>query len=100
MNQLAGLSLITGAIPWSALFGGIMDGYARGHGGLAPVVAVADPNGAQSANTLCMDSRIAPADTYLCVDVPRWITGTLNVTPATGRWAVGGFSYGATCALE
>ncbi len=77
-----------------------MDRYAAAHSGLAPVVVVVDPNGTQTANTLCMDSNIARADTYLSVDVPRWIAATLDVEASTRRWAVGGFSFGATCALE
>lgn len=77
-----------------------MDEFASGHGGVAPVVVVADPNGTQSANTLCLDSQIARADTYLAVDVPAWISATLDVDPAHSQWAVGGFSFGATCALQ
>jgi enterochelin esterase-like enzyme len=77
-----------------------MDSFAAAHGGVAPVVVVADPNGSQSANTLCMDSRIAQADTYLSDDVPRWISATLDVDPNHQKWAVGGFSFGATCALQ
>ncbi|MDQ0677878.1 enterochelin esterase-like enzyme [Arthrobacter pascens] len=77
-----------------------MDSFAAAHGGVAPVVVVADPNGSQSANTLCMDSRIAQADTYLSDDVPRWISATLDVDPNHRKWAVGGFSFGATCALQ
>ena len=77
-----------------------MDSFAAAHGGVAPVVVVADPNGSQAANTLCMNSRIAQADTYLSDDVPRWINATLDVDPNHRKWAVGGFSFGATCALQ
>jgi enterochelin esterase-like enzyme len=77
-----------------------MDTFAAGHGGIAPVVVVADPNGSQSANTLCLDSRIARADTFLAVDVPAWINATLDVDPTHSRWAAGGFSFGATCAMQ
>ena len=66
-----------------------MDDFAAAHGGVAPVVVVADPNGSQQANTLCMDSRIAHADTYLSKDVPAWIATTLDVSPdhRLGPWA-------------
>lgn len=77
-----------------------LDDFASSHRGIAPVVVVADPNGSQSANTLCLDSRIAKADTYLAVDVPSWISATLDVDPDHRRWAAGGFSFGATCALQ
>ena len=77
-----------------------MDRFAQDHDGVAPVVVVVDPNGTASANTLCMDSRIAKADTFLAVDVPRWIGQTLDVDPDHRQWAAGGFSFGATCALQ
>lgn len=77
-----------------------MDSFAAQHGGVAPVVVVVDPNGSQSANNLCMDSAIAKADTYLSVDVPAWISATLDVDPDHRQWAVGGFSFGATCAVQ
>jgi enterochelin esterase-like enzyme len=77
-----------------------MDTFAARHGGVAPVVVVADPNGSQPANTLCLDSQIARADTFLAVDVPAWINATLDVDPRHTRWAAGGFSFGATCAMQ
>lgn len=77
-----------------------MDSFARSRGGVAPVVVVPDPNGSQSANTMCMDSRIAKADTYLSRDVPEWISSTLSVDTNHNQWAIGGFSFGGTCALQ
>jgi S-formylglutathione hydrolase FrmB len=77
-----------------------MDRFAAEHDGVAPVVVVVDPNGSASANTLCMDSRIARADTFLSRDVPQWIEQNLDVDTDHGRWAAGGFSFGATCALQ
>lgn len=80
--------------------GGQMDRFAAQHGGLAPVVVVVDPNGSASGNSLCMDSQIAQADTFLSQDVPDWIGRTLDVENNHQQWAVGGFSFGATCALQ
>ncbi|MFS0718937.1 alpha/beta hydrolase-fold protein [Arthrobacter sp. 1P04PC] len=77
-----------------------MDRFAAGRNGLAPVVVVVDPNGSASGNTLCMDSGIAQADTFLSEDVPGWISQTLDVDTDKRQWAVGGFSFGATCALQ
>lgn len=77
-----------------------MESFADRHGGVAPVVVVVDPNGSQSANTLCMDSDLAKADTYLSQDVPAWIMNTLDVDADPRQWAVGGFSFGATCAVQ
>ncbi|QCB97032.1 esterase [Arthrobacter sp. PAMC25564] len=79
---------------------GRLDRFASAHNGVAPVVVVVDPNGSATGNTLCMDSRIAQADTFLARDVPAWINRTLDVDPDPRQWAVGGFSYGATCAVQ
>jgi len=77
-----------------------MDRFAAAHAGVAPVVVVVDPNGSPAGNTLCMDSRIAQADTYLARDVPAWIRATLDVDTDPRQWAAGGFSFGATCAVQ
>jgi enterochelin esterase-like enzyme len=77
-----------------------MDRFASTHHGVTPVVVVVDPNGTASANTLCMDSRIARADTFLSQDVPLWISQTLDVDSDHRQWAAGGFSFGATCAMQ
>jgi S-formylglutathione hydrolase FrmB len=77
-----------------------MDRYAAEHYGVAPVVVVVDPNGSASGNTLCMDSSIARADTFLATDVPAWINRTLDVDPDPKQWAAGGFSFGGTCAMQ
>ena len=78
-----------------------MDAYAAEHAGLAPVVVVADWLGEANANPLCVDSAAGGNDfTYLSKDVPEWIRTNLQVDPRPDRWAVGGLSAGATCALQ
>lgn len=77
-----------------------MDRFAAEHHGVAPVVVVVDPNGSASGNTMCLDSRIAQADTFLSQDVPAWIGQTLDVDPDHRQWAAGGFSFGGTCAVQ
>jgi enterochelin esterase-like enzyme len=77
-----------------------MDEWAAAHEGLAPVVVMPDALGAETANPMCMDSALGRVDTYLSQDVPAWVTGTLHVDPDHAHWAVGGFSYGGTCALQ
>ncbi|MET4094782.1 alpha/beta hydrolase-fold protein [Arthrobacter sp. UYCu712] len=77
-----------------------MDRFASAHHGVAPVTVVVDPNGSAAGNTMCMDSRIAQADAFLSRDVPAWISGTLDVDPDHRQWAVGGFSFGGTCAMQ
>ncbi|MCU1532072.1 MAG: esterase [Arthrobacter sp.] len=77
-----------------------MDRFAAEHHGVAPVVVVVDPNGSAAGNTMCLDSRIAQADSFLSKDVPAWIGRTLDVDPDYRQWAAGGFSFGGTCAVQ
>jgi S-formylglutathione hydrolase FrmB len=77
-----------------------LDQFAAANGGLAPVTVVVDPNGPKDTITMCMDSDIARADTYLSQDVPSWITSELGVDANHAHWAFGGFSYGGTCAIQ
>lgn len=77
-----------------------MDAWASNHEGLAPVVVVADATGSAVANPLCVDSPKGNAATYLSVDVPQWIKNNLQVSTDPSHWAIGGLSYGGTCALQ
>ena len=77
-----------------------LDAWADAHHGLAPVVVMPDDLGSEASNPLCMDSARGKADTYLSVDVPSWISDHLEVDTDHADWAVGGFSYGGTCALQ
>lgn len=77
-----------------------LDDYASHHGGLAPLVVIPDPNGSDQANTMCLNSTIAQADTYMSKDVPNWINANLDADTNPAHWAIGGFSYGATCSLQ
>lgn len=77
-----------------------LDAFAATHNGLAPVTVVVDPNGADTANTMCMDSAIAKAETYLVKDVRDWITAELGIDTNPEHWTFGGWSYGGTCAIQ
>ena len=77
-----------------------MNRFADAHAGLAPVVVVADGTGSELANPLCTDSPLGNVATYLAVDVPTWIKAHLQIDPQPRAWAVGGLSYGGTCALQ
>jgi enterochelin esterase-like enzyme len=77
-----------------------MDRFAAKHAGVAPVTVVVDPIGAPSNNTLCMDTKIAQAETYLVQDVVPWIKSHLSVATDAQHWAAGGFSFGGTCAVQ
>ncbi|MBP2326591.1 enterochelin esterase-like enzyme [Kibdelosporangium banguiense] len=78
----------------------IMDRFAEAHNGLAPVVVMPDTTGTAFGNPLCLDSRLGASETYLTRDVPAWIGQNLQIDTDTRHWAVAGFSYGGTCALQ
>ncbi|WP_035795368.1 alpha/beta hydrolase [Kitasatospora mediocidica] len=77
-----------------------MDAFAAAHHGLAPIVVVADPIGSDFNNTLCMNSKIAQAQTYLAEDVPNWVHAHLQTAAGRAHWSIGGLSLGGTCALQ
>jgi len=79
---------------------GVMDRFAADHHGLAPVVVMPDALGSFWGNPLCINSRLGQADTYLSVDVPNWARANLHINPDTRTWAVGGGSFGGTCAWQ
>lgn len=78
----------------------IMDEFAARHAGIAPLVVMPDALGSGLANPLCADTTLGNADTYLSKDVPEWVRQNLQVDTDTNQWAVGGFSFGGTCALQ
>ncbi|MFE2724561.1 alpha/beta hydrolase [Kitasatospora sp. NPDC059327] len=77
-----------------------MDAFAAEHQGLAPIVVMADQIASSMGNTLCMDSRIAKAQTYLAEDVPDWIRTHLQTATGRTSLAIGGMSLGGTCSLQ
>jgi S-formylglutathione hydrolase FrmB len=76
----------------------VADRFAAAHDGLAPVVIVPDATGSAFGNPMCLDSRLGRTETYLGTDVPEWAAANLQVDPE--RRAIGGFSFGGTCALQ
>lgn len=76
----------------------VADRFAAAHHGLAPIVVVPDVTGSDLGNTMCLDSRLGRAETYLADDVPAWVARHLQADPV--RRAIGGFSFGGTCAVQ
>ncbi|MFB9415156.1 alpha/beta hydrolase [Dactylosporangium matsuzakiense] len=76
------------------------DAYAAEHHGRAPVLVVVDQNGSATGDTECVDSPAGNAETYMTVDVPAFITGTLQIQHSSSSWGIAGFSEGGTCALD
>lgn len=77
-----------------------LDAYAAAHQGRAPIVVSVDQLSAPGLNTMCVDSALGKARTYVTEDVPRWLTAHLPVTTDRHAWGLAGFSQGATCAMQ
>src|SRR4051794_4453606 len=71
--------------------------YASAHGGMAPILVFPDHNGSFAGDTECVDGPRGASETYLTVDVPRFVHAAFG-TEATG-WGILGYSEGGTCAL-
>jgi hypothetical protein len=78
----------------------IMDGIAKRHGGVAPIVIVPDQLGPGSPNPMCVDSRLGDVATYLTTDVRDWALTHLPVATDRADWTIAGFSEGGTCAIQ
>ncbi len=77
-----------------------MDAFAAAHQGLAPIVVAIGQNGSEWGNSLCMNSKIAQAQTYLAQDVPDWVHTHLQTATGRKSTAIGGLSQGGTCSLQ
>jgi S-formylglutathione hydrolase FrmB len=75
------------------------DRWAAAHAGVAPILVLPDENGSFFADTECVDGRAGRAETYLTVDVRRWVVDHLGAAPDRSHWAIGGASEGGYCAL-
>ena len=80
----------------------ILNTFAARHNGLAPIVVLPDASNAGNSNwPLCMDTAVSSSATYLARDLPDWIRDNLGAGTADARqWAIGGYSYGGTCAVQ
>lgn len=76
-----------------------LNAYADSHHGWGPIVVVADPNGSLLGDTECVNGPRGRADTYMSVDVIRFIDQRFGVLAGPRSWAVAGYSAGGTCAL-
>jgi S-formylglutathione hydrolase FrmB len=77
----------------------IADAWAATHHGVAPIMVVPDQNGTVTTDTECVDKPGRRAETYVAVDVTRFVISTFGASRDPANWAVVGMSEGATCAL-
>ncbi|TFC16640.1 hypothetical protein E3O19_06870 [Cryobacterium algoritolerans] len=80
---------------------GVLDAFAAQHGGLAPIVVVADQLGDPNVDSLCLDTdQFGQVETYLERDVVNWARGNLHIQADRVHWTVAGFSNGGQCAIS
>lgn len=76
------------------------DAFAAAHGGRAPVIVAPDINGSEDADTECIrTSSGADVETYLAVDIPRYVRAHFPISTNPRNWAIAGLSEGGMCAL-
>jgi S-formylglutathione hydrolase FrmB len=75
------------------------DAFAQDHHGLAPIIVMPDPNGYQTIDTECVNSKFGNAETYLVDDVPAFARREFGASSAPGSLAIGGLSAGGTCSI-
>jgi S-formylglutathione hydrolase FrmB len=78
----------------------IVDQFAAGHHGLAPIVVMPDPNGFQTIDTECVNSSFGQAETYLVQDVPAFARATYDANEGPRSLAVAGLSAGGFCSVN
>lgn len=79
----------------------ILDQFAAKHGGLAPIVIVADQLGDPLQDPLCLDTEaFGKARTFITQDVVNWALANLNITHDPALWTIAGYSNGGVCAIS
>jgi len=79
--------------------GRVADAYAAGHAGVAPILVFPDQNGSFLGDTECVDGPRGNAETYLTVDVPRYLADHFHASTLGRTWGIAGYSEGGTCAV-
>ena len=77
----------------------ILDDFAAGHGGNAPVVVWVDQSGAFSNDTECVNGTRGNAADHLTKDVIGYMVSNFGVSSDAAHWGIAGWSAGGTCAL-
>ncbi len=84
--------------PTAGNIAAVLDRFAAKHGGLAPIVIVADQLGSPTKDPLCLNSTLGKAESCLMNDVTRWARVHLNILQSPSAWTIAGYSNGGECA--
>src|SRR6202011_3571794 len=78
----------------------VIDNYAKGHGGAAPVFVFVDSSGSFNNDTECVNGPRGNAADHLTKEVRPYIISQFGTSSDPADWAVVGFSSGGTCAID
>lgn len=79
---------------------GVIDAYARAHGGQAPILVFPDINGSFNNDTECVDGPRGNVATHLTREVRPQVITQFGADPSSAGWGVVGWSMGGTCAID
>ncbi|BBZ28803.1 hypothetical protein MMAD_30980 [Mycolicibacterium madagascariense] len=77
-----------------------IDGYAKAHGGQAPIFVFVDSGGSFNNDTECVNGPRGNAADHLTKDVRPYVVSEFGSSADPANWAVVGWSMGGTCAVD
>jgi S-formylglutathione hydrolase FrmB len=78
----------------------VVDGYAKAHGGAAPVLVFVDSSGSFNNDTECVDGPRGNAADHLTKEVRPYVDSHFGTSVDPVYWGVVGWSAGGTCAID
>jgi S-formylglutathione hydrolase FrmB len=78
----------------------VIDAYAKGHGGAAPVFVFVDSSGSFNNDTECVNGPRGNAADHLTKDVRPYVISQFGTSADPAKWGVVGWSAGGTCAID
>ncbi|WP_328350006.1 esterase family protein [Mycobacterium sp. NBC_00419] len=78
----------------------MIDGYAKSHGGQAPIFVFVDSGGSFNNDTECVNGPRGNSADHLTKDVRPYVVQTFGAADDAANWAVVGWSMGGTCAVD
>nr|WP_273736368.1 alpha/beta hydrolase-fold protein [Mycolicibacterium septicum] len=79
---------------------GVIDSFARAHGGAAPVFVFVDSSGSFNNDTECVNGPRGKAADHLTMDVRPYVISRFATSSDAADWGVAGRSMGGTCAID
>lgn len=78
----------------------VIDGYAKAHGGAAPVFVFVDSSGSFNNDTECVNGPRGNAADHLIKDVRPYVISRFGTASSAADWGIVGWSSGGTCAID